>query len=212
MDDACTALPSRRLQDLDHMSEVEASINFTVEVESESRLPPGYAITPWHRQCNLHNRLQETDTYRSPPRFQLPPPPGTQVGRCQNITPPSVISSPEDQKQERAHLWRALLKNGYPVQVIRYHSERQSPQADQPEPPKVRVTIPYIRGLSETIARILSPLDVQTTFRLNTTLQSLLVRPKDRIPDLSKTGVVYRVSCAACPMSYMGQTGRRLQQ
>ena len=74
-------------------------------------------------------------------------------------------------------------------------------------PVKARVTIPYISGLSETFRRILSPLDVQTTFRPNT-----LVRPKDRIPDLSKTGVVHRVSCAACPMSYVGQTGRRLQQ
>ena len=78
---------------LDHMTEAEASIKFTVEVELESRLPFLYvcALTLWCRRCNLHKRLQKTNTYRSLPQFQLPPPPGTQVSHCQNITPPSAM-------------------------------------------------------------------------------------------------------------------------
>ena len=36
--------------------------------------------------------------------------------------------------------------------------------------------------------------------------------PKDRIPDLQRSGVVYKTPCAVCPAAYIGQTGRRLCQ
>ena len=87
MDDACTALPSHRLQDLlDHISEVEASIKFTVEVESESGLP--------FLDAQLHHGTDgviSTTVYRKPDRYLDSPPPGTQVGRGQNITPQSAM-------------------------------------------------------------------------------------------------------------------------
>ena len=40
VDDTCTALPSHRINEfLDHLNSVEPSIQFTVEVESNGRLP-----------------------------------------------------------------------------------------------------------------------------------------------------------------------------
>ena len=40
VDDTCTALPAHRLQELlDHLNRVEPSIQFTVETESEGRVP-----------------------------------------------------------------------------------------------------------------------------------------------------------------------------
>ena len=38
------------------------------------------------------------------------------------------------------------------------------------------------------------------------------MRPKDRIPENETTGVVYQVPCVCCPTTYVGQTGRRLDQ
>ena len=106
-----------------------------------------------------------------------------------------------------------LKANGYPVGVIRRHMRsHRSSQSGESREPVMKVMIPYVRGLSESIRWILSPFGIQTTFQLNTTLQSLLMRAKDRVPDQDRAGVVYRIPCNACPVSYVGQTGRRLQQ
>ena len=69
---------------------------------------------------------------------------------------------------------------------------------------------PYMRGISEVVRRILTPLGMTVSFRPNWTLKQLLVRPKDCIPENETAGVVYQVPCASCPATYVGQTDRHL--
>ena len=38
----------------------------------------------------------------------------------------------------------------------------------------------------------------------------MLSHPKDPVPDLQRRDVVYKIPCAACSSSYIGQTGRKL--
>ena len=59
---------------------------------------------------------------------------------------------------------------------------------------------------------MLVPLGVKVCFRPANTLRHMLSRPKDVIPDMQKSGVVYKIPCASCLASYIGQTGCRLQQ
>ena len=40
----------------------------------------------------------------------------------------------------------------------------------------------------------------------------MLSHPKDPLPDLQRRNVVYKITCAACSSSYIGQTGRKLSQ
>ena len=40
----------------------------------------------------------------------------------------------------------------------------------------------------------------------------MLVHPKDPMPTEKKSGVVYRIPCGSCPQTYIGQTGRTLEQ
>ena len=74
------------------------------------------------------------------------------------------------------------------------------------------ITLPYVRGISEAVRRILRPLGVRVTFKPTITLKQLLVKPKDQVPDRERANVVYQVPCANCPATYVGQTGRRLNQ
>ena len=76
--------------------------------------------------------------------------------------------------------------------------------------PKAKVILPYVRHLSETIRRILTPLGIYTCFRPHHTLRRTLVHLKDPIPLRQRTGVVYRIPCSSCEKVYIGQTGRTL--
>ena len=72
--------------------------------------------------------------------------------------------------------------------------------------------MPYVRGISESLRRILAPLGIRLCSKPHQTVGQLLSGAKDRILDLDKPNVVYRVPCAGCAASYVGQTRRRLAQ
>ena len=85
----------------------------------------------------------------------------------------------------------------------------RSPASD-PVMPRATVVIPYVRHVSESIQRILTPLEIQACFRPHRTLRQTLVNLKDRIPLQQRAGVVYRIPCGTCSGEYVGQTCRTL--
>ena len=103
-------------------------------------------------------------------------------------------------------------RNGNPAQFIRRSqsvSTRQKSNVDYDVTPKT-VNIPYIQGLSESIKRVLSKLDIVVRFYPMRTLRYLLVRPKDPIPPNLINEVIYKVPCKQCDKVYVGQAGRSL--
>ena len=112
-----------------------------------------------------------------------------------------------EQSIEESHIVQALKWNGYPTRFIRRSqvvSARQKSNVDSEVSPKT-VNIPYIQGLSESIKRVLSELDIVVRFYPMQTLRHLLVKPKDPLPPIF--GVIYRVPCKHCDKVYVGQTG-----
>ena len=74
------------------------------------------------------------------------------------------------------------------------------------------VSIPYIKGVSEPIGRILGSIGVRAAMKPTNTIKQALVRPKDRDANEDQAGVVYELSCTECPAQYIGQTGRHLSE
>ena len=72
------------------------------------------------------------------------------------------------------------------------------------------VTIPYIKGTSETISRILQPYNIRVAHKPTTTLRHLLTNVKDRDEPNNRQGAVYKIKCSDCQASYIGETGRNL--
>ena len=76
--------------------------------------------------------------------------------------------------------------------------------------PTTTVTIPYIKGTSEIIARILQPYNIRVAHRSITTLRKLLTNVKDKDQPRDRQGAVYKIKCCDCQATYIGETGRNL--
>jgi len=112
---------------------------------------------------------------------------------------------------EQKRVSQALMKNGYPRRVTQQRMETATRnQTRQESNPRATVAIPYVRGTSEAIKRVLAPLDIRTQFRCATTLRRLLVQVKVPVPMEMTTGVVCQIGCQDCAATYVGQTGRSL--
>ncbi|XP_066019723.1 uncharacterized protein [Pocillopora verrucosa] len=75
---------------------------------------------------------------------------------------------------------------------------------------KATAVLPYVKGLSEQLRRCLQQQGVRAVFKLETTLRSQLVRPKDAVDPDKRDGVVSRIPCQ-CGKVYIGETGRPQQ-
>ena len=71
-------------------------------------------------------------------------------------------------------------------------------------------TIPYIKGTSETIARVLQPYNIRVAHKPITTLRQLLTNVKDKDEPNDRQGAVYKIKCCDCQATYVGETGRNL--
>ena len=93
--------------------------------------------------------------------------------------------------KEVRHVDNALRMNGYPSRLTvdpRRASEHSqiSSTSDQTTRWRASTTIPYIRGVAESIRRNLSPLGIRVRYKLFQTLRKILSHLKDPVPDLQR--------------------------
>ncbi|BHF66859.1 hypothetical protein SprV_0200988200 [Sparganum proliferum] len=116
-------------------------------------------------------------------------------------------NEPEDKVAESQYLRRVFRENAYPRNFVnrcmRKRDERQN-RAD----PKFWRAIPYIKAVSEAVGRLLAPLELGVAPRLEATIRSQVMKPKDSLPRQETSGVVYRIWCSYGQSSYVGETGR----
>ena len=83
---------------------------------------------------------------------------------------------------------------------------------EEPEvQPKGYVTLPYVKGTTEAISRVLSRAGFKVAMKPCRTLREQLVHPKDKLNTLDKAGVVYQIQCDECEASYIGHTSKNLR-
>ncbi len=63
--------------------------------------------------------------------------------------------------------------------------------------------IPYVRGITEPISRLIRKAGVIAHTKPHTTIRKLLVAPKDQDKLEDKCGVVYHLSCQECDAQYV---------
>ena len=72
------------------------------------------------------------------------------------------------------------------------------------------LVLPYIKGTSETIAWILQPYNIRVAHKPITILRQLLTNVKDKDEPNDRQGVVHKIKCCDCQATYIGETGRNL--
>ena len=71
------------------------------------------------------------------------------------------------------------------------------------------VTIPYVKGTSESLQRIFNKYNVATTMHPLSKLRGMLVHLKNKISLEDSIGVVFQIPCKDCDEVHVGETGRK---
>ena len=92
-------------------------------------------------------------------------------------------------------------KNNYNKDFVRRNTYKKTGPnvTNNNATPVTTVTIPYVKGTSETIARILQPYSIRVAHKPITTLRQLLTKVKDKDePNRRQGGAVYKIKCCDC--------------
>uniref|UniRef100_A0A6P7GT88 Uncharacterized protein LOC114340488 isoform X1 n=1 Tax=Diabrotica virgifera virgifera TaxID=50390 RepID=A0A6P7GT88_DIAVI len=73
-------------------------------------------------------------------------------------------------------------------------------------------SLPYIRDITPSLTRLLKINDnIKIAHKNVRTLGNLYNKQKDLTPQLLKSNVIYKISCADCELHYIGETSRKLK-
>ena len=108
-------------------------------------------------------------------------------------------------EQETQRVTDELLANGYPRKFIE-STGRRTPSEDNTT--IATASIPYVKGVSETITRVLKPLNIRTVCRPHPMKWTMMRGAKDTLPQSEQPGAVYALGCMECNKVYIGETGR----
>ena len=200
VDDTFTALPKTLITPfLDHLNGIEPSIKFTVEEERDGQL--AFLDVLLRREddgtisTSVHHKATHSNQYLSF-RSHHPTAHKVAVVRTLMTRAENLSSSGVEQTEEEKRVTDALRGNDYPSGFIQKHTiTSRRREGVEIERSKTTLTLPYIRGLSEAIRHVLTPLGVKVVFRPLRTLRQMLVRPKDPVPIEEHKGVVYSIPC-----------------
>ena len=110
----------------------------------------------------------------------------TRVLRCMQDRA-NRICAPTSKQQEFQHLQAVFQVNDFPTELVRKTlSHKTRPTMPEPvhkgpaEPQKI-MCLPYIRGLSERIERLCTPLGVKAAFKPMRTLRQTLMKVRNCI-------------------------------
>ena len=215
VDDTFTAVHKDEIDDFhEHLNGQNADIQFTKEIEENGKIPfldclvtrdNNKLRTTIYRKPTHTDRLLDQSSYN--PTSHKATTIRTLTRRAQ-----LVCDSPDSLTDENKYLDNVFNKNNYNRDFIRHNTYRNSePNATNTNAtPVTTATIPYIKGTSETIARILQPYNIRIAHKPITTLRQLLTNVKDKDEPSNRRGAVYKIKCCDCQATYIGETGRNL--
>ena len=182
---------------LQHLNNQHPSIRFTEESEKEGKLPYLEVIISRTEDRHVHLSIYYRKPTHSSRYLQYA---SNHTDRAKRSVAQALfnrvrhVTKEEDKRQEEQLVEEELTMNNFPQEVIvrekkmsrkrNQENERMEGQTDgdtsKGKENKRTVTIPYIKGMSEAIRRVLAPLGIRTAMRSERIKWSVLRGIKDR--------------------------------
>ena len=198
----------------EHLNKQTTYIQFTREIEENGKIPFLDCLV------SRDNNKLRTTVYRKPTHTDRLLDQCSYHPTCHKATAVRTLTirahvvgdSHNSLPSETKHLHDVFHKNNYNQDFIsRNYYRANRPNSTNTRPTTVTMaTVPYIKGTSETIARILQPHGIRVAHKPITTLRHLLTNVKDKVEPKDRQGAVYKIKCCNCPATYVGETGRNL--
>ncbi|XP_011866087.1 PREDICTED: uncharacterized protein LOC105561048 [Vollenhovia emeryi] len=228
VDDIAMSVPSSlKAATLNTFNSLHKRLQFTIEEGDDKRL--NFLDTTI---CVVDECI-EFDWYHKPTfsgrylNFSSSHPACHKLGTIKCLTDRALLlSHPRCHRKNLRFVVDVLLDNGYPLplifQTIRGRlkticknqksgsTNTINTHTSDTQNVKRFFNIPYIPNVSEKFRHVVQDLNLNLSYTGLHKLRCFIKVHKDPLPTLSRSNVVYKISCKDCNASYVGQTGRLL--
>ncbi|KAK5647713.1 hypothetical protein RI129_002605 [Pyrocoelia pectoralis] len=198
---------------LQHLNNIHPNIKFTMETESNNELSfldtlirkrvDGKFNFSLYRKPTHSNRYLNASSHHHPSQLNAV---------IKSLIIRSLRLTDDDSREEElTNIKMALQQNGYSSNQINKIIKDCNNFTKKPTTEnelKKPLILPYIKGVTDVIAKKFPNDKFRKIFKPFITIQQLLRNAKDHIPGENQG--IYEIPCSGCCRSYIGQTNRRL--
>jgi len=219
VDDCFAIIKSNEVDDLlAYINGINESIQFTIEIEENGSLL--FLDTNMIRE---DNGMLKFKVYRKPTSNDryLDYKSNNPTSHKQNTAIAlqkrafTICSDETDKFQELIKVRKDLYRNGYPKGFISKCEKsitKPSRQGSNAVEGNIIIAPPYIKGVTERVAKIMKPYNIKVFSKISNKLRSKICKLKDIKKTHDKKNVVYKIKCEECKAVYVGETGRTTKQ
>jgi len=200
-----------------HINNISEDIKFTMELEENNSIP--FLDVLIKRKSNgdlghaVYRKKTHTENYLHANSHHHP---NQKLGVLKTLATRAIrISDETHLDKETDHLTRTFKNIGYKQKDIKnainkaLERNRNTRSAPQEQNPNRSAYLPYIQGVTDRIARILSKKEIKTSFKPLVTIKQSMRSVKDKLNPKNGKGI-YKIECS-CGKCYIGETGRSFQ-
>jgi len=198
-----------------HLNSINDNIQFTLELENTN----GYGLPFLDTITSRRGTAVQGDVYRKPTHTDryldfLSHHPSCHKRSVVNkllLRAKNIPSTSKGKHEETRRVKAVLRENNYPSSFIKECKRALETKSTKPTTNGF-VVLPYVKGVSERIGRVLKQQSLQVSYKPQRTINSLFPSPKQQQEtDRPSSGVEYKINCSQCDFVCYGQTERSLK-
>ena len=203
-----------------HVNNLHPQIKFTMEREENGCLPfldtlikrnadKSISVSVYRKPTHTDQYLNFQSNHQDSAKESVI---SSLLSRAENI-----VSNEDDKIAEKQRVISVLHANNYSkkmIQKVQRKLERDTTRERTGEEEELvgHISLPYVKGVSETLRRIFSKNKIRCTFYTKDTIRNALSHPKDPVDKNKQNNIVYKIPCDDCNAVYIGESKRTLEK